>query len=115
MAGIEGLDQFLQFTDSLADEIESEAKKLIMKTAFQTEGSAKRLTPVDTGHLRRSISTKIENGGLKATVSTNIEYAMAVEYGTSKQMAQPYMTPAYVKYKKKFEDGMEEILRKASD
>lgn len=115
MAEIEGLDEFLNFTDSLTNEIESEAKKLIVKSAFQTEGAAKRLTPVDTGRLRRSISTKIENGGLKAIVSTNVEYAMAVEYGTSKQSAQPFMLPAYVKYKKKFEDGIQEIMRKVGD
>ncbi|MFP3357583.1 HK97 gp10 family phage protein [Planococcus sp. SIMBA_143] len=115
MGKIEGLDEFLDFTNSLTDEIESDVKELVKKTAYQTEGAAKNLTPVDTGRLRRSISTKTENGGLSATVSTNVEYAMAVEYGTSKQPAQPYMTPAYVKYKKKFEDGMLDIMRKVSD
>lgn len=115
MARIEGMDNFMNFVGSISSEVEEEVKKHIKETALRTELNAKQLTPVDTGTLRRSINTKLENGGLTALVGTNMEYSMAVEYGTSKQPAQPYMTPAYVKNKQKFMDGMERILREAGN
>ena len=33
-------------------------------------------------------------GNLEAEVGTNVEYALYVEFGTSKQSAQPFMRPA---------------------
>lgn len=115
MARIEGMDDFMNFVGSIPSEVEEEVKKHIKETALKTELNAKQLAAVDTGTLRRSISTKIENGGLTALVGTNMEYSMAVEYGTSKQNPQPYMTPAYVKNKQKFMDGMERILGRLGD
>ena len=56
------------------------------------EGEAKVRCPVDTGNLRSSISHGSDEE--KATIGTNVEYAVNVEKGTSKQKAQPYLTPA---------------------
>ena len=50
------------------------------------------LVPVDTGNLRDSL-TLDEDGG-SATVSTDVPYALAVEFGSARQAAQPYMRPA---------------------
>jgi len=115
MSEIKGLEEFIKWADSIADEVEQEAIALVKKTAFQTEADAKKLTPVDTGTLRRSINTKIEPDGLSAEVGTNVEYNFIVEYGTSKQTAQPYMNPAFVKNKEKFIQGMEKIMKKVGD
>ena len=43
-------------------------------------------TPVDTGHLRSSIASRIEPQG--GAVFTNKEYAPFVEYGTHKMVAR---------------------------
>lgn len=56
--------------------------------------TAKLNTPVDTGLLRNSEQKQIK--GNIALVGTNTEYAPNVEFGTSKQKAQPYLTPALV-------------------
>ena len=56
------------------------------------EGEAKLRCPVDTGNLRSSISHDSDEE--KATIGTNVEYGISVEKGTSKQKAQPYLTPA---------------------
>lgn len=59
------------------------------------EGYAKKLCPVDTGRLRNSITHAIFDGSEPyVIIGTNVEYAPAVELGTSKQKAQPYLTPA---------------------
>lgn len=111
MANIQGLDQFLRSVESISAEVEDTAKRVVSNTALQIESDAKRLTPVDTGTLRRSINTSIENSGMTGIVSTNIEYAIHVEFGTSRQTAQPYMTPAYAQNKDKYAEDMKAALR----
>lgn len=55
-----------------------------MTTAVKVQSEARRLCPVDTGTLRRSISFAIEGSGTtaKARVGSNVEYARAVEEET---------------------------------
>lgn len=75
----------------------------VSKAGALVEGAAKMIVPVDTGHLRASISGKTEKttGGATATVGTNVEYAAYVELGTSRQAAEPYLHPALQKNKQK--------------
>lgn len=78
----------------------------------QIETAAKRYCPVDTGALRDSIETTIDDSGatVKGKVGPSMPYADYVEYGTGRrgdpgapyahvetwpgQVAQPYMRPA---------------------
>jgi HK97 gp10 family phage protein len=48
--------------------------------------------PVDTGNLRDSHSVSIQ--GKTVDILVEAEYAGAVEYGTERQSAQPYLRPA---------------------
>lgn len=75
----------------------------VSKAGALVEGSAKLIVPVDTGHLRQSISGRTEktSDGAKATIGTNVEYAAYVELGTSRQAAEPYLHPALQKNKDK--------------
>ena len=56
------------------------------------ESEAKLRCPVDTDNLRGSISHDSDEE--KAVIGTNVEYGIFVEKGTSRQRAQPYLTPA---------------------
>ncbi|KAA0957696.1 HK97 gp10 family phage protein [Planococcus sp. ANT_H30] len=114
MVEIEGLDRFIRTMQSISDSLESSVKQVVSQTALQLESDAKRLVPVDTGHLRRSIATSLESGGMSAMVSTNVEYALAVEFGTSRQAAKPYMTPAHARSKTKYIEDMKAALRRLS-
>lgn len=109
---IKGLDQFTSWTDSIQRTVEANVKTLVNQTAYEIEADAKALAPVDTGNLRRSINTTfdIQNGGMSAEVGTNVEYAIHVEHGTSKQSAQPFLNPAFISGSQKFEDGMNKIV-----
>ena len=64
----------------------------IEKTAYKIERGTKANCPVDTGHLRRSITTEI--GDLEANVGSNIEYAGYVHDGTRYQPAKPFLETA---------------------
>jgi HK97 gp10 family phage protein len=109
MAHIQGLNSWTRWVDSISAQAEQEVKDLIAETAYKIEADAKQLAPVDTGYLRNSITTTIEGDGLTASVGTSTEYALHVEFGTSKQPPKPYLTPAYVKHKQKFNEEMNDI------
>lgn len=52
------------------------------KACALVERSAKQKAPKGDGHLRRSITSKVDKVALEGTVSTPLEYAPYVEYGT---------------------------------
>lgn len=113
---ITGLTELTQKLDSLLDINDG-----MKKCCALVERSAKEKVPVQTGELRRSITSKVENNGLEVTgtIYTPLEYAPYIEYGTglfaekggrttpwcyqddkgewhttSGQPPQPYMRPA---------------------
>ena len=89
------------------------AAQAVMKAAYDIEGHAKTVVPVDTGNLKGSISTKPE-GPLTALVgSRGVEYADDVEYGTERNnhRAQPYMRPAAERVRPAFIAAMEQIAK----
>jgi len=73
---IKGLDKTLKNFDKRAKA--DLANTIVNKGATIVEGAAKRLSPVDTGTLRRSILTNKSEGRQKAeaTVSTSVEYGI---------------------------------------
>lgn len=122
---IQGLNQVLQSLDITNPQ---KVNAALGKACALIERSAKEKAPKDTGELRRSISSKVENG--VGTVFTPLEYAPYVEYGTglfaeeggrsdvpwryqddagewhstSGQHPQPFMRPA-------LDENREEIIR----
>lgn len=70
----------------------------LQRRANSVERRAKRLCPVDTGRLRASITNALEKDteGLSAVIGTNVDYAVPVEFGTSRTPAQPFLRPALV-------------------
>ena len=63
-----------------------------MDAAERARALAMAAAPVDTGRLRGSIVVKkIENG---AAVAAECPYAAAVEFGSARAGAQPFMSPA---------------------
>ena len=107
---IRGLNRWESWVEDIPQEVELEVKSLVAETAYRVEADAKRLVPIDTGHLRRSIETAFSDRGLVASVGTNVYYAVYVEFGTSKHHAQPFLIPAFVKHKERFERKLREIM-----
>lgn len=64
----------------------------LAKVAHDVELGAKRMAPVDTGHLRGSIAAG--GGGMTWRVTAAAHYAAYVELGTRRMSAQPYLVPA---------------------
>lgn len=61
----------------------------IRKSALLVERYSKMRSPVDTGRLRSSIRTTINQ--LTATVNPTVDYAIFVHDGTRRMRARPFM------------------------
>ena len=130
------LNKFSVILRELPDEIKDDVRKVVKNSAFNIERNAKSSASVKTGHLRRSISTKM--GDMEATIHTsNLKYAPMVEFGTRphirraknkkalywkgakhpvKQVnhpgskAKPYLIPAFEKEKDQFLEKLKEVI-----
>ena len=79
---IEGLEEVLSSIEDLADT--SNYVAALNKACALVERTAKQKAPKDTGALRRSITSRVENNGgeLVGVVYTPLEYAPYIEFGT---------------------------------
>lgn len=79
---IQGIEEITEKLDKMVDE--QQIKKALGKACALVERTAKQKAIKESGELRRSITSKIENvgGGLVGVVFTPLFYAPYVEYGT---------------------------------
>lgn len=98
-----------KFDDAIRDLLQKR-EKTMKKACLMVEAEAKLRSPVDTGHLRRSITHEVESDNEKTVgrVGTNVEYAIWVEKGTSKTPAQPFLIPSV----EENQDKIQDIFRK---
>ena len=123
---LDGVDEILRKLESVASP--EQIERSLGECCALVEAEAKKKAPKDTGELRRSITSKVED--MKGIIFTPLEYAPYVEYGTglfaesggrmdvpwcyeddkgvwhstSGMKPQPYMRPA-------LDENREEILR----
>lgn len=69
---------------------EKAIERAVSHTADIALEAAKEHCPVRTGKLKNSISCTKQNES--AVIFTNVDYAAAVELGTSRQKPQPYLS-----------------------
>lgn len=97
-------------SDTIARNVQEKYGRLVVR-------EAKRLAPVDTGALKRSIqfeeSGEAGRSGLRGvTISadtseeTGREYSGYVEFGTAHQPPQPFMRPALRKYARAYREEL---------
>lgn len=91
----------------------ADGAKVVRRSAAAVERLAKQGAPVDTGHLRESISTEYTGSGRATTFSAEIgptaAYGAYVEFGTSRHGPQPYMFPAGDRVEPEFTAAFEKL------
>lgn len=79
--------EVLEITKDNTAIVQAGIKKAIMKAleeiGLKAEKYAKKLTPVDTGRLRNSITHRIDIFGTAVYIGTNVSYGKYVEMGVS--------------------------------
>lgn len=106
---IEGLEAL---ADGLAKKVDlHDVRALIAYHTAEMQQTAQMVVPVDTGTLKRSITSQITDGGLTGEVEPHTDYAAYVEYGTRFQEAQPYMEPAFLQQSRRFEADLKKLAR----
>lgn len=114
------LDDANQLTEKAADKMANEMKKSILsgaKSGRQYYSNGRRHTSSapgqapanDTGALVRSIKVSKERN--KAKISINKNYAVFLEFGTSKMRPRPFIIPAFMRTKKWFIDSINRLKK----
>lgn len=91
---IDGISAVTEAMERKMAETERKASRGLERGCRIVEGEARNRCPVDTGELRRSITSHVD--GMYGVVGTNKEYAGYVEFGTHKMKAQPYLISAFL-------------------
>lgn len=97
-------------------------EEAVLKATKLVEADAKRIVPVVTGRLARSITgglTERTNKTVAGTVGANTVYAAAVEFGRNTKSGRthpkPYLNPALSinthKIEKMISDGLKKTIR----
>ena len=87
---LSGIDSLLKALSG--EEVKGKVSKVVQKHGAAMHKAALRNVPVDTGHLKRSITLEVNS--MTATVQEHADYGIYVELGTRYMGAQPYMKPA---------------------
>ncbi|SHH36163.1 HK97-gp10 family putative phage morphogenesis protein [Clostridium grantii] len=85
---------FNNFTDEVLAEIDRRKRQILEEIGSLVVAEAQMRTPVLTGDLRRRETHEVISNDT-VRVGSDVEYDAYVEFGTSKQQAQPHWTPAY--------------------
>lgn len=88
---------------------ESYAKKELSRSKPHKRGPSR--PNVITGRLRNSVAHKVENNTMY--VGSNVEYAAAVELGTRKSWAYPYLKPACTEHNPEYKQILTDSLKNA--
>ena len=95
-ANINAMDQGFPMTADVGDisvPVDYSEAAEIFKTVFLDV--ARELVPVRTGYLKSTIAAQIGEATIgEVTAEASAEYAQYVEFGTYRQIAQPYFIPA---------------------
>jgi len=112
------LDDANKITEKAADKMAENMKNSILsgaksgnqyyKNGARHTSSAPGQSPANqTGELVRSI--KVNKEANKSTVSINKNYAVYLEFGTSKMRPRPFILPAFIKTKRWFSDKLHRL------
>ena len=97
---------------NIANSIIPQAIEVTLNTGSNdAEIGAKEDVPVDTGNLRDSIH-ELERGENYRVVGTTEDYALAIERGTSRMPARPFIEPQADKLQTTLPHTLEEELKR---
>ena len=98
-------------SEQVLSAMEKAIKNGLEAIGLTAEGHAKKITPVDTGRLRNSISHSVD--GEAAYIGSNVEYAPYVELGTSRAKAHHMLQKAATEHSAEYKQLVKEAYENA--
>lgn len=83
-------DDFKQTADRIPGAFKTLRETTMQKVVLVALAASQKRTPVKSGTLRRSETTRVEAGGMRGFVGTNVRYAPFVHDGTRYMAARPF-------------------------
>jgi HK97 gp10 family phage protein len=79
--------------------------KVSLSTSYPPASAPGSPPHLRTNRLRSSIAYEVTEGprGIEARVGTNVQYALALELGTSRMAARPFLRPALARERARIE------------
>lgn len=102
---------YKSYKKEVLSEISKAERSALSAIGLFVEAESKLRTPVKTGHLKRSITHKLNESEKSVSIGTNVSYAAYVELSTSKTKAQPYLMPAVTENKDKLKAIIKKYLK----
>lgn len=90
---------------------EAQVKEIVKRNTSGMQREAMEKAPVDTGNLKRNIMLEITGFGSTGKVSSKADYSGYQEFGTRFMAAQPYMGPAFRKYRNLFISDLKNLTK----
>jgi phage gpG-like protein len=80
---------FTRVANQLRTLVKDNKQDAMRRVVLQGESIMKRETPIKTGALRRSITSRVERGGNRGVIGTNLSYARPVNDGSKPHIIRP--------------------------
>ena len=91
--------------------------EVVDKVTHDIAAGGKDLAPKDTGFLQNSVEADVSRAksDLRGEVPVGADYGVHVEYGTVRQAAQPFLTPASEAQREPFARGVAAAVKQAAE
>lgn len=112
---MEGDKQIRERLKKIKKTVSNDIEQALVNSALIVERDAKINAPVDTGLMRSTITHNLGNEDTNnpyVDIISPTEYSKYVEFGTSKQPAQPFLFPAYNNNKQKILKEIAKAMKK---
>ncbi|WP_069825293.1 HK97-gp10 family putative phage morphogenesis protein [Pediococcus pentosaceus] len=90
---------------------EAQVKEIVKRNTSGMQREAMEKAPVDTGNLKRNIDIEIADGGGTGKILSKADYSGYPEFGTRFMAAQPFMGPAFRKYRNSFVNDLKNLTK----
>lgn len=111
---VRGIKETIAKIDLTNTKVRKAVQEQVGKSALNIQLEAKKRCPVRTGALRNSITVDFY-GVMSAQIGPHMPYAPYVEFGTRKMPAKPYLFPAFEEERPKFEQGLADAIKGATE
>lgn len=89
------LRKLLKNINRYGDHVKKQVQDEIQYTAQEIRSESQQRVRVVTGTLKKSAYVNGKRNRLGAQIGHKVHYAVYVEFGTTKQRAQPYLLPSF--------------------